>query len=120
MKENTTKALKVYNEFLDKFKLKEGAEYGVNFELKTLIGKQAIQSVKPSIIIDIAELSPMVMFDCFGKDGYVGAFGFMEPSVILDKYDKDAIISEMTENISSLDYDIKLGKQILDKINLGV
>lgn len=118
MKENTIKALKLYKTFLEKHKLEENKEYKANFELKTLIGKQAIQSVKPSIIIDIAELSPMVMFDCFGKDGYVGAFGFMEPSVILDKYDKDAIISEMTENISSLDYDIKLGKQILDKISL--
>lgn len=118
MTDNTTEAIKKFNIFLKKNNLEEGKHYSANFEFKTLFGKKAITEIKPFIQIDMFERSPLLMFECYDKDGFVGCFNLVEPNLVLDKYDKDAILFEVSENISSNAYDIKIAKNILDKLKL--
>mgnify|MGYP006956012010 CR=1 FL=1 len=118
MTDNTANAIKAYKTFLTKNKLKEAKEYSVDFELKSYLDKDKISKVKPMIVIDSFELSPMIMFECYNDKGLVGSFGFADSKYILDKYDKDGIITNIENDICTHDYDVKLVKDILDKIKI--
>lgn len=117
MTDNTIEILKIYNSFLKKNNLEEGKHYNVDFELGTLFGKKKITTIKPFIKIDAYETSPLLMFECYDNDGFVSCFSFADPKYVTDRYDKAAILYEVDE-ITSHDYDIKLGKTILDKLKL--
>lgn len=119
MKENTLKAVKKYREYLQKNNLEEGTLYEVNYELKSFIGfKEKADYVKPIILIDTFEISPILEFKFYNKTEEVGSVNFLEPSLILDQYDKAAIKDDFEELLESEEYNIALLKKAIKKINL--
>ena len=121
MTENTLKALKIYKASLSKNNLEEGKTYKINYNLKSFTGETfQAKTVKPMIFIDSFEVSPVLLLEFSGQNNNEEGFiSFSEPSIILDKYDRDSILTKV-ENIQESDnYNPSLLKEILKKIGVS-
>lgn len=103
-------ANKFYEGILKKLKINLGETYSCNFAIKNMLGENInIDCFSFEILNDSFDLSPMLNCSFLEK----GNIYFAEPSLILDKYDKNGIIESLEDLKLSNTYNVNLLKNFL-------